>query len=211
MTDKRGIKQREILIIILLSIGVITFLIQQFYVQAQDRNKKKYLNEQKEVTTSDLDYIKDYKKQYMGNASNTINLFYSMPLSAAIKDFKFYSDKLTVQVNFKDTMLNAGKISMENKSFAAEGTVDKINAVYQNEVEKSLIYNSVAAFALIDNLEGIIFNFTDINYTVSRDDIESEYGKLDTLLEKNTWNKKVRDPLGNVTLVSELAGKLLKN
>ena len=190
MIDKKGTKQRDIIIIILIIVGVIIFTLQRYYVQSIDEKQNVYLNDQKEVTTCDLDYIMEYKNLYMGNASNLGNLFRKLPLSVSIKDFQLYPDELTAQVNFNDSELNAGN---------------------QNEVNKSLSYNSIAAFALIDNLEGIIYKFTDITYTVTRDDIEAIYGNLDKLLEKDTWNKVIRDPFGDTEHIKELAEKILKH
>jgi len=211
MIDKKGTKQRERIIIILIIVGVLIFTLQRYYVQSMDKKQNKYWNAQKEVTTCDLDYVMEYQNLYMGNASNIINLFRRLPLGVAIKDFQLFPKELTAQVNFTDSMLESGKVSMESKSYVVEGSVDILNAVHQNEVNKSLIYNSITAFALIDNLEGIIYKFTDITYTVKRDDIEAIYGDLDALLENDTWNKVIRDPLGDTEYVTELTEKLLKN
>jgi len=201
MIDKKGTKQREKIIIILIIIGVIIFTLQRFYVQSLEKKHNVYLNDQKEVTTCDLDYIMEYKNLYMGNASNLGNLFRRLPLSVSIKDFQLFPDELTAQVNYIDSELNVGKSNLENK----------FNVENQNEVNKSLSYNSIAAFALIDNLEGIIYKFTDITYTVARDDIEIIYGDLDNLLEKDTWNEIIRDPFGDTEHVKELAEKILKH
>jgi len=210
MIDKKGTKQREMMIIILIILGILIFTLQHYYVQSIDKKQNKYWNDQKEVTTCDLDFIMEYKNLYMGNASNIMNLFGNLPLSAAIKDFQLYPDDLSAQVNFTDTMLDSGRISLENKSYVAEGSVDTYNATYQKEVNKSLIYNSIAAFSLIDNLEGIIYKFADITYTVKRENIETIYGNLDALMDKDTWNEVVRDPLGDTEYVTELAKKFLK-
>lgn len=215
MLDKKGTKHRDMIIILLIIVGVIIFTLQRFYVQSLEKKQNVYLNDQKEVTTCDLDYIMEYKNLYMGNASNLGNLFRRLPLSVSIKDFQLFPNELTAQVNFNDSGLNVGKASLENKSNEVVGTVEEtvedINAIYQNEVNKSLSYNSIAAFALIDNLEGIIYKFTDITYTVTRDDIEAIYGNLDIKLEKETWNKVIRDPFGDTEYIKELAEKILKH
>jgi hypothetical protein len=211
MIDKKGTKQRERIIIILIVLGILCLTLQYYYRQDIDKKQKKYWNEQKEVTTCDLEYVLKYKNLYMGNASNIMQLFHSLPLSAAIKDFQLFSDKLTAQVNFIDSKLNAGKISIDSKSSSLEGISGVSNTEYQNEVNKSLLYNSIAAFALIDNLEGILYHFTDITYTVTREDIETTYGDLDSLLKKDTWEKVVRNPLGDKEYVTVLSEKFLKS
>ena len=211
MIDKKGIKQREKIIIILIIVAVIIFALQRYYVHLIDEKQNKYLNDQQEVTTCDLDYIMEYKNLYMGNASNLGNLFRRLPLRVSIKDFQLFPNELTAQINFNDSELNVGRASLESKNTAVTGTVEDIHAIYQNEVNKSLSYNAIATFALIDNLEGIIYKFTDITYTVTRDDIEAIYVNLDNLLEKDTWNKVIRDPFGDKEYVIELAEKILKH
>jgi hypothetical protein len=210
MIDKNGMRQRDILMIALFIIGAALFLLQHLYVESAQKAQNEYLSKQKEVTTCDLNYILDYKNPYMGNASNLTQLFHKLPLSDEIKDFRLDSDKLAVHVNYKSTVINAGKESMENKSFGAEGTKEAIDKIYVNEVEKSLIYNSVAAFSLINNLKTIYYHFSDTSYQISRNDMEAIYGDLDNLLDTGIWNKKVRDPLSNTEYVTKLSDKLFK-
>jgi hypothetical protein len=113
----------------------------------------------------------------MGNASNFANLFSSLPLSNADRTFQLYPDTWTAEVNYKDTVMHIG----------------------EERVNRAIIYNATAAFALIDNLETIRFYFTGENYEVIRTDVEKWYGaKASSLLEKGTWEKsvqsKLRDP-----------------
>lgn len=209
MIDKMGFTRRERIIKGLFIIGVAAFLLMCFLVHIMINNRQKYSAEQLEVTTCDFDFVKKYKSPYMGDASNIINLFNKLPLRAAIKDFKIDSERLTLQINYKDTKINSGELSMEHKSFACEGTVDAIHAVYENEVNKSTIYDSMVAFAIIDNLESIIFNFTDVTYTITRKDVEAIYGDVSSINNKADWNKIVRDPLGDTVYVTQLAKKLI--
>jgi hypothetical protein len=210
MNNIKKFKQRNALIIVLFFLGILSTIFSIWHVQQSEDNREKYSSDQKEVTTSDLDFLLSYKSPYMGDASNLSGLFHSLPLQDSIKGFQVYSDKLTAQINFNDAQLMVGKINMEGKQYAVEGTQDALNAVYLNDLNKSLVYNSIAAFSLIGNLEKITYKFTDITYTVSRKDIIDLFGDLDFLLNKETWNKTVRDPFLDIEYVSKLSKKLLK-
>jgi hypothetical protein len=189
--------KRNKLIITLFTFGVILFTIVQFIiVPKQKAEEERYLSNQLEATTQDLNYIIDYKNQYLVNSSNTINLFHKLPLSVNDMTFEIFEDS-TLKVEFKDTFLNVGKKSMENKSVSESSNVEDLDKIYKEEVYKSLIYNSTAAFALIDNLEGITYLFSDVEYRVKEKDIENLYSEFDNILNEDRWEKEVQSPLKN--------------
>lgn len=175
----------------------------------QTQEKKAYARAQFDATTSDIDFITPYKNPYMGNASNIINLFYHLPLSGSSMKFHLFPDKLTAQVTYENTMLQAGKTNLKNISDDAK--------LYQNvtdndatmEVKKSLIYNSTAAFALIDNLNSIEYIFSDVSYQVKRSDVESIYPDFKDIRNTNHWNKRVQKPLGKGDYINDIAKRIL--
>ena len=105
-------------------------------------------------TKSGIDNIVKYKNKYVGNNSNVGNLLYDLPLSEYGLVFEIDSNDLgiTVDYNTTDWYIN--------------------DNLY---IEKSLIYNSVSMFLLIDNMEYIKYNFSGSSYTVKRDNIEKNY------------------------------------
>ncbi|MBS4219828.1 DUF4825 domain-containing protein [Bacillus sp. FJAT-49711] len=162
-------------IIVLLVFGLILFAAVQFVIiPKQNAAAEQYLVDQKKPLTHDVEYIKQYKNPYMGNAANTTQLFGHLPLYDMLKDFELKSDDLTVIVNF-------------NKSTTGINT---------QLLDQSLIYNSTAAFALIGNLEKIEYYFADKTIEVNRKSIETRYENFNELTESTeTWNEQVRSPL----------------
>lgn len=202
-------KNKNKLIAGLIIIGIVFFCIVMSVVIKNNENGEQYKTEQLEATTADINYIIEYKNKYMGNNSNTINLFYHLPLSTSNMTFELFPDDLTVQINFQDTLLIVGKESMSHKQYAANGLADELSRIYRNNVEKSMIYNSTAAFALIDNLEHITYHFSDISYTVDRADVESLYSDFGTILNVTNWKNEVQDKLKDSAYVSDSAKKVL--
>ena len=162
-------------IITLVGIGLLLFSIVQFVViPKQDAAAEQYIIDQQRPLTHDLDNIIKYKFPYMGNASISINLYQHLPLNDIEKDFELLSDNLAIKINYRRSVSEIG-----------EGIV-----------HQSIIYNSTAAFALIGNLEKLIYHFEDESFEIKRENIESLYQDFDQLItDKDIWNKKVRDPL----------------
>ena len=183
-------KTRNRIIVCLAILGVIIFGIVQFAIIPKiNQEKRQYTIEQQEPTTHDINSILKFKNKYMGNASNIINLFYTLPLNDIPKSFELFSDKLTVQVNFKDAREN----------------------IDEKKLNKALIYNSTAAFALIDNLEAINYSFTDSKYQVLRSEVQKWYGEdLSKLLNKAEWKNKVQVKLEDSEYISNCAKLIFK-
>lgn len=96
---------------------------------------------------SDIHNIKKYKNPYIGNNSNIGNLLNSLPLHEYGYVFKIDSKNQGLTVNYNATDW------------------------YHNEelyINKSLIYNSVSIFSLIDNVQSIQYNFSGSTYTTTR-------------------------------------------
>jgi len=182
-------KTRHNIIIGLAIIGIILFGLVQFVVVPRNNERnQQYKVEQQNAITHDINNVLEYGNKYMGNASNMFNLFHALPLSDVAMSFELFPDKLTVEVKYKDS-------------------VENINA---SKVNKALIYNSTVAFALIDNLNEINYNFTGSSYKVSRLNIERWYGQdLQGLLKKEEWKSKVQEKLKDNKYVKECAQAIL--
>jgi len=177
------VKTKNRVIIALLIIGTLLFSVVQFVVVPHNNAKEQeYLAAQVEPTTHDLSRILPYKNRYIGNSSNTINLFYNLPLAEHGVKFQIFSQTLALEIDYQ---VSAQKIGGE-------------------KVHKALIYNSVAAFSLIDNLKKITYVFSDTSYEVTRTNIESVFGKNpSSLLAKEKWKTAVQHELENRDFVNQ--------
>lgn len=183
-------KTRNSIIICLVIIGIVIFgLVQGVVIPRNNSKNNQYIEQQQNPTTHDLNSVLQYKNKYMGNLNNIYNIFHNLPLSNIAMSFESFPDKLTVDVNYKETIEN----------------------INENKVNKALIYNSTVVFALIDNLKGINYNFTGLTYKVSRSDVEKWYGQnLSGLLKSEEWKSKVQDKLEDNEYVNNCRKLVLK-
>lgn len=183
--------------------GAILYIVVRFIIIPDSvRKEMEYNKAQYNAVTHNLNSILPYKSPYMGDASNIINLYNNLPMTVD-RTFQLLSDELTLVIYYKDTFLQVGEKSVEMQEDETNDSNGKQNQVYQDEVFKDLIYNSTAAFALIDNLKKINYNFTDINYSVTRDMIEELYTvKLSELLTEKNWSVLVQDKLKDSEFVN---------
>ncbi len=162
------------------------FVVQGVIIPQKEQRQTQYLAAQDEPTTHDLNRILPYQHPYMGNASNLANLFSRLPLDVE-RTYELYPDTLTAEINYK-----AG-----------------VSSVGEEKVNKALIYNSVAAFALIGNLRELHYHFNDpsghvTGYQVTRSGIEAIFGEdLTALLTAEKWKTEVQDKLKSKTFVDQ--------
>ena len=141
---------------------------------------------------SGIDNIIKYKNKYIGNNSNTGNLIQSLPLSEYSYVFEIDSDNLGLTINYHitDWYIN------EN-----------------NYLEKSLLYNSVSLFTLINNVQYINFNFSGITYKTTRVQLEEQYPHYEEImkesLNKENFNKYVEDKMNDEIFVSSIFNTIL--
>jgi hypothetical protein len=131
-----------------------------------DEDKTSQLN----IDTHRFEKLLAYENNYLGNASNTSNLFNNLPLSNDKTEIVIDSDKLTLIVNY--------------------------NIPSSAEEEKAVIYNTTAAFVLIKNLEEINMRFSNYSYLVKRDNVEKRFGDdYSKLINPETFKELVQRPL----------------
>jgi len=118
---------------------------------------------------SGIDNIIKFKNKYVGNNSNDGNLINNLPLSEYGYTFEIDSENLGLKINYHIT-----------------DWYIKDNLYLQ----KSLIYNSISIFSLIDNVEYIEYQFTGNQYKVSRDTIETKYPSFYKIVHNNEVNKE---------------------
>ncbi|MFF2754602.1 DUF4825 domain-containing protein [Psychrobacillus sp. NPDC058041] len=155
----------------LVVVVVLLLLMGIFYVL--NNNQKKLVEDktsQLNIATNKFEKLLAYENNYLGNASNTSNLFNNLPLSNDKTGIAIDSDKLTLIVNY-DIPSNS-------------------------EEEKAVIYNTTAAFVLIKNLEEIEMRFSSRSYLVKRDNVEKWFGHDYTkLINPETFMELVQKPL----------------
>lgn len=118
---------------------------------------------------SGIDNIIKYKSKYLGNNSNTNNLISNLPLSefGEVIELDSKNSGLTIDYHTTDWYIN--------------------DDYY---LERSLIYNSVSIFTLIDNVKYINYNFTGTSYIITREEIENNYPNYREIKKsKSNFNK----------------------
>lgn len=165
------------LIFCLLAVAVILFCMIQFWViPTRQARQEEYALKQTDALTHDISAIEDFQNSYVGDVSNTTNLFYSLPLCNISMKFQIDSDSCALTVNYLDTVWNIGK----------------------EKVQRDLIYNSAAAMAAIDNLSEITYEFSGDAYSFDRAQMEDIFGSpLSNLLDEERWIREVQDKLSS--------------
>ena len=142
---------------------------------------------------SGIDNISKYKNKYVGNNSNDANLIANLPLSEYGYVFEIDSKNLGLIIDYQ------------------------ITDWYINEnyyVEKSLLYNAVSIFALIDNVDYIKFNFSGKSYEVKRKDVVDNFPNYNKIVEnginKKAFNKYLESKIYDIEFIEKVFNKIIK-
>lgn len=138
---------------------------------------------------SGIDNILKYQNKYVGDNSNTGNLISNLPLSEYGYVFEIDSNNLGVTIDYH------------------------ITDWYINDemyLEKSLIYNSVSIFTLIENVEYIEYNFSGSSYKITRQAVEANYPNyfaivLNGKIDKEKFNQYVENKMNDNEFVEQLS------
>lgn len=141
-----------------------------------------------------IDNIIKYKNEYVGNNSNDGNLISSLPLSEYGYVFEIDSTNLVLTIDYQVT-----DWYINNNHY----------------LEKSLLYNSVSLFSLIDNVQSVKFNFSGKTYGVTRSKIEELYPNYKGVvtngtLYKDNFNKYVEEKMNDDEFVLEIFTKIFE-
>lgn len=141
---------------------------------------------------SGIDNIIKYKNKYVGNNSNDGGLISSLPLSEYGYVFEVDSDNLGLTIDYHITHWY-------------------INEDYY--LEKSIVYNSVAIFSLIDNVKYIKFNFSGKSYEVKRENVETSFPNYKDIakngINKKAFNKYLEDKINDEKFTDDLFNKFI--
>ncbi|ELK40453.1 MULTISPECIES: DUF4825 domain-containing protein [Brevibacillus] len=173
-------KNKLILLLALLGIGLFA-VIQGWILPKKELAAEQYLADQQSPLTHDLQTILPYKNKYMGDVSN-LNLFNHLPLKDLKRSYQLRSDEFAIEVHYE-----ADELREDEKA-----------------IRQMLLYNSVAAFALIDNLQTIDYRFLDRTLTVSRSRIQQLFGDdLAALLTTEKWRANVQQKWQDARFLQE--------
>ena len=133
---------------------------------------------------SGIDNIIKYKNKYVGNNSNDGNLIRSLPLSEYGYVFEIDPINLGLTIDYH------------------------ITDWYINEnyyLEKSIVYNSVSIFSLIDNVQYIKFNFSGKTYEVKRENVEKNFPNYKDIvtngIDKDAFNKYLEHKINDIEFI----------
>ena len=133
---------------------------------------------------SGIDNIIKYKNKYVGNNSNDGNLISSLPLSEYGYVFEIDSDNLGLVIDYH------------------------ITDWYINEnyyLEKSIVYNSVSLFSLIDNVKYVKYNFSGKTYEVKRENVELYFPNYEDIVKKginkDAFNKYLEQKVMDINFI----------
>lgn len=137
---------------------------------------------------SGIEQLIRYQNSYVGNNSNTGNLFYALPLSEYGFVFEIDSQNCGVTIDYHTTDW------------------------YGNEnlyMEKGMVYNAVSAFALIENLEYIRFHFSGSGYVITRESIEENYPEYHQVvteqgIDQEKFDRYVEKKMNDEAFVAEM-------
>lgn len=176
------INKKDILIAVLIVLAVIlSATIVLRWIPHREEMTQEYLEQQTDALTHDIACIEKFRNPYMGNASNTTQIFGWLPLCDVPKTFELDSDARIVFVKMKQ---NAQEIGID-------------------KVRRDVVYAAVAAMASIDNLEGVTFVFPDETYTVTRTKAKEILGEsLADLLTVDSWKAQVQEKLTDADFVN---------
>ncbi len=140
---------------------------------------------------SGIDNLIHFKSKYIGNNSNDSHLIDNLPLSEYGYNFEIDLRYLKLTINYY------------------------ITDWYINEnyyLEKSLLYNSVSIFSLIENVKEITFNFSGNSYTVTKEKIEKLYPNFNDIVNsKNNFNKYLENKINDNTFVENTFKEIFIN
>ena len=156
-------------------VGLLMFgTVQFYYIPKTEAADEQEQLEQLEPETHQFSRVLDYTNPYMGSAMNNINLINNLPMSDIPRMFQQDPDEFRFTVNYDKSVYEIGA----------------------KRVEKAILYNATAVFALIENMEIVNFNFTDQLYTVTRERVNDWFQEdVSTFKDERVFEEKVQRPI----------------
>lgn len=142
-------------------------------------------------TYAGIDNLLRYKSAYVGDNSNDAALIQSLPLNEYGFVFEIDSEGQGLYIHYY------------------------VTDWYINEnayLEKSLLYNSVAIFSLIDNAAYIQYDFSGSSYRITREQVEEYYPNYEKIVKdgvhKENFNRYLENKMNDREFVEQIFLKL---
>lgn len=130
-----------------------------------------------------------YQNKYLGDNSNTGNLISNLPLSEHGYVFEIDSTNLGLIINYHVT-----------DWYVKENLY----------LEKSLIYNTISIFYLIENVDYITYNFTANSYKVTKDKVKESYPNYNEITKEEKFNTYVEKRMEDNYFVEKYFEKIFE-
>lgn len=164
--------------VILVAISTLLVYFMLFYIApAVSKTSPEYAQGSQMVQTHSLDTVLDYKSEHM-TQQTAQELWMHLP-------FCMYQPQV-------DADLQTGALTV---------TYTQIDQP-ESEVQKTVVYNSTMAFALLDDLRQITFDLDGQTVTVSRSAVTSSYDDFEHILTASVWMSELKKPLENADFVA---------
>lgn len=182
---------KNIWIIALVVLGVVGLVFVEGFVNPGNEAKQnRYEAEQQNPLTHDFAALVKYRSPYMGDNSNLSHLNQALPLQERLDGYQLYPETFTAQVNYS---LNTHEMDTE-------------------ELERILVYNAIANFVMIDNLEQVVYQLENTSYTLHRESAQQWTGtELEKLQNVELWNSIVREKLVETAQVKAAFSQIVDN
>ena len=156
-------------------VGLVMFSWVQFsYLPKMEAADKQEQLAQLEPETHNFSRVLEYESPYMGSAGNNLNLIYGLPMSDIPRTFQQDPEQFKFTVHYEKSIEDIGV----------------------KRVEKAILYNSTAIFALIKNMEIVEFTFPDETYAVTRERVNHWFAEdISTFNDEEIFKRKVQQPI----------------
>lgn len=159
----------------LLIVGLALFVwMQMVYLPGQEKLQEEEALKQLEPETHRFEEVVQYESPYMGNAGNNMNLVNHLPMSDVPRTFQQDPDEFTFTINYEVSVEEIGELRLE----------------------KAILYNATAIFALIENMEVVEFSFVDQMYRVTRERVNHWFEEdVASFKDAKVFTEKVQQPI----------------
>jgi len=166
-------KNKVIIGLLIVGIGLFA-LMQMVYLPGQEKIQQEEELKQLDPETHHFEKVLQFENLYMGNAGNNMNLVNHLPLCDVPRMFEQEPDEFIFTVNYEMSVKEIGR----------------------KRVEKAVLYNATAIFALIENMDIVEFAFVDQTFTVTRGRVNNWFGEdVASFKNEKVFIEKVQQPI----------------
>lgn len=185
MQRKKAVGIGAFIGLVLISLLLVT-IFKVYSTENEDENNV-FLREEAKI-----EQLIQYQSDYVGDNSNDMALVQNLPLAEYGFVLEIDSENLGLTIDYHTT-----DWYMESELY----------------LEKSLIYNSVSIFLLIDNVQSITYNFSGSSYSVTREAVENQYPQYEVLenegkLNQSAFEKYVEKKIDSGRFVTNVFEKM---